>query len=87
MWRDDREWAELVRLLRARLVDVIKDTIDRGVASGEFRGDIDTGLAASGVFGMTATAALDWRVFAPTRPEHEVADAITDLTLTALRRS
>jgi TetR/AcrR family transcriptional regulator, cholesterol catabolism regulator len=84
VWRADRVWRDTLRVLRERYVAVFQDVLDGGVGTGTFRSDLDTGLAASALFGMTATAALDWLVFEPGRRIEDVCAAVTSLVLSAV---
>jgi AcrR family transcriptional regulator len=84
VWRADRVWRDTLRVLRERYVAVFQDVLDGGVGAGTFRSDLDTGLAASALFGMTATAALDWLVFEPGRRIEDVCAAVTSLVLSAV---
>jgi hypothetical protein len=63
MWRADRDWRDNLRTLREEYVAVFAGVLARGVAAGEFRADLDVQSTASTLFGMIATAALDWLVF------------------------
>jgi TetR/AcrR family transcriptional regulator, cholesterol catabolism regulator len=84
VWRSDRVWQETLGPLRERYVAVYHEVLDAGVASGAFGDHLDTGLAASALFGMVATAALDWLVFDPDRDARDVADAVEALALRAV---
>jgi len=81
LWRADRTWRDSLTMLRDRYVLVIREVLDAGVASGEFRADLDTPLAASAIFGTVATAALDWLVFDPDRDVESVASGVEGLVL------
>jgi len=85
MWREDRVWRETLVLLRRELMTVIRDVIVQGVASGEFRDDVDPDFGASALFGMTATVALDWLAFEPTKPLEEILGQITTVSFNAIR--
>ena len=85
MWREDRVWRETLLLHRREMVTVIRNVIEQGVASGVFRDDIDPEFGASALFGMTATAALDWLAFEPDKPLEDVLSQITKVTFNAVR--
>ena len=85
MWREDRVWRETLVLARRELFAVISDIIRQGVKSGEFRDDIDPEFGASALFGMTATVALDWLAFEPTKPLDAVLAQITKTAFNAIR--
>jgi AcrR family transcriptional regulator len=85
MWREDRVWRETLVLARQSLFAVISDVIRQGVASGEFRDDIDPEFGASALFGMTATVAMDWLAFKPDRPLETVLSQITKAAFNAIR--
>jgi AcrR family transcriptional regulator len=86
IWREDRLWHDALMLLRREIVGSIRDAITAGIAEGAFRDDLDADFAASALFGMTATSALDWLVFDPERPMDEVAAQILALSAHAVRR-
>ena len=50
-----------------------------------FRAGLDAQAAGSTVFGMVATAALDWLVFSPQKELAEVEPGLLDLVLGAVR--
>lgn len=85
MWREDRVWRETLVLARRELFAVISDVIRQGVASGEFRADIDPEFGASALFGMTATVALDWLAFEPGKPLETVLAQIAKTAFNAIR--
>jgi AcrR family transcriptional regulator len=84
MWRVDRDWRDSLRTLRERYVAVVAETIAEGVADGTFRHDLDPDGTASALFGMVATAALDWRVFNPGQTLDEVEAWVAPLALRAV---
>ena len=85
MWREDRVWRGTLVLLRAQLMTVIRDVIAAGVESGDFRDDVDPDFGASALFGMTATVALDWLAFEPSKPLENVLAQITKVAFNAIR--
>lgn len=85
MWREDRLWRQTLLQLRRELMNVMYDVITQGIASGVFRDDVDPSFGASALFGMTATVALDWLAFEPTKPLDEVLEQITRVALNAIR--
>jgi AcrR family transcriptional regulator len=85
MWREDRVWRNTLVLARRELFAVISGVIRQGIASGEFRDDVDPEFGASALFGMTATVALDWLAFEPARPLDDVLAQITKAAFNAIR--
>ena len=85
MWREDRLWRKTLVLLRQELLTVVRTVIAQGIESGDFRDDIDPDFGASALFGMTATVALDWLAFEPTKPLEEVLRQITKVAFNAIR--
>lgn len=83
LWQEDRVWRDSLMLLRERVVSVIRERIEHGIANGELRPDLDAGFAASSLFALTAVAALDWLALAPDKTLEEVADQIGRLTAIA----
>ena len=84
MWRVDRDWQKALRVLREQYVSVFAAVLARGVEAGAFRAGLDTQAAASTVFGMVATGALDWLVFAPERALSDVEPGLTAMVLGAV---
>ncbi|MDY0339978.1 MAG: TetR/AcrR family transcriptional regulator [Coriobacteriia bacterium] len=85
LWREDRVWRESLVMLRGRILAHIADAILDGRESGAFPADIDPDFAASALFGMTATTALDWLVFYPEQPVEHIAGQIAALAARAVR--
>lgn len=85
MWREDRVWRKTLVVARRALFTVICDVIRQGIASGEFRSDIEPEFGASALFGMTATVALDWLAFDPSKPLETVLAQITKAAFNAIR--
>lgn len=81
MWRRDRSWQHTVRLLREEYVTVIRDVLDAGVREGVFRADLDSEVGAWALFGMIATATLDWLAFNPTEPREHVTASLEAMAL------
>jgi len=84
MWRADRDWRDSLRLLREQYVEVFAGVLRRGMVDGGFRADLDAQTAASTIFGMIATAALDWRVFDPQAALDDVERRLLPLVLGAV---
>ncbi|MEV4670372.1 MULTISPECIES: TetR/AcrR family transcriptional regulator [Actinomadura] len=80
-WRAGGDWQHAARLIRERAIEVVADVLRDAVTAGDLRRDLDTGTAASAVFGMVLTVALDWRALQPARPLTDV-----QATLMALLR-
>ncbi|WP_141581455.1 TetR/AcrR family transcriptional regulator [Actinomadura sp. WMMA1423] len=80
-WRAGGDWQHAARLIRERAIGVVAGVLRDAVKAGDLRPDLDTGTAASAVFGMVLTVALDWRALQPGRPLTDV-----QATLTALLR-
>ncbi|MBC7266563.1 MAG: TetR/AcrR family transcriptional regulator [Coriobacteriia bacterium] len=85
LWREERAWRDSLVLLRKSILGYFRDAIAEGVAAGAFRADLDPDFAASALFGMTVTVALDWLVFYPERPLEFVAGQIDSLASAAVR--
>ncbi|SNR28884.1 TetR/AcrR family transcriptional regulator [Actinomadura mexicana] len=80
-WRAGGDWQHAARLIRERAIDVVAGVLREAVGTGDLRSDLDTGTAASAVFGMVLTVALDWRALQPGRSLDDV-----QATLLALLR-
>ena len=85
IWREDRVWRDTLLVARRELFAVISEVIRKGIASGEFRPDVEPEFGASALFGMTATVALDWLAFAPSRPLDDIQAQITKAAFNAVR--
>jgi AcrR family transcriptional regulator len=84
LWREDRVWRETLMIVREQMVTIIREQIERGIASGELRSDIDPRFAGGALFALTATAALDWLALDPERSIDEVVAQIRNLTAMAV---
>lgn len=84
LWREERVWHDTLFNLRHTIVNHFEHAISDGVAAGAFRPDIDAAFAASALFGMTVTSALDWLVFSPETPLDTVAEQIRRLASMAV---
>ncbi|MBB6170243.1 AcrR family transcriptional regulator [Nocardiopsis mwathae] len=71
-WRTRQSWYDTVRQIRSGAIGVISGLLEDLVAEGDLPGDLDIGVAASGLFGMVLTVALDWRTLQPERPVEEI---------------
>lgn len=80
LWRDESLWRSSLAKLHDRVLIVVRRELERGVARGEIRDDIDPRFASVALFGLVATAALEWVAFEPERPIEEVAQQILGLT-------
>lgn len=78
-WRSGGDWQHAARLIRERAVEVVAGVLRDAVSAGELRADLDVGTAASAVFGMVLTVALDWRTLQPDRPLTDVHATVMDL--------
>jgi AcrR family transcriptional regulator len=78
-WRSGGDWRHAARLIREQAIGVVADVLRAAVAAGELREDLDVGIAASAVFGMVITVALDWRTLQPDRPLDDVHATLMDL--------
>ena len=85
MWRADRDWRESLKTLREEYVEVFAGVLRGGVAEGAFRADLDVQASASTIFGMIATAALDWLAFDPRATLDDVERRLAPLVLGAVR--
>jgi hypothetical protein len=76
MWRTNREWQQTLRLLREQALDVIAETLQAGVDSGDFDATLDVRLASSALFGVGLVVAVDWLVFQPSRSIDDVEKSL-----------
>jgi AcrR family transcriptional regulator len=85
MWHADRDWRDSLRTLREEYVEVFAGVLRRGIAEGAFRADLDVQTTASTIFGMIATAALDWLAFDREAALDDVERRLTPLVMGAVR--
>ncbi|MQY07023.1 TetR/AcrR family transcriptional regulator [Actinomadura macrotermitis] len=78
-WRSGGDWQRAARLIRERAIAVLADVLRAAVDAGTLRADLDVATAASAVFGMVLTVALDWRALQPDRPMSDVHATLMDL--------
>lgn len=78
-WRSGGSWQHAARLIRERVIGVLAEVLRGAVAAGRLRADLDVDTAASAVFGMVLTVALDWRTLQPDRDVAEVQATLMDL--------
>ncbi|GII07779.1 TetR family transcriptional regulator [Planomonospora parontospora subsp. parontospora] len=77
MWRT--AWQDAVARLRRDVLGVYADVLRRAVAEGAVRGDLDVETAATAVFGMVLTVAIERRALHPDRPIERVHATLVDL--------
>ncbi|MBG0828164.1 TetR/AcrR family transcriptional regulator [Planomonospora sp. ID67723] len=77
MWH--AAWQEAVARLRADALGVYADVLRRAVAEGTVRDDLDVETAATAVFGMVLTVAIERRALHPDRPIERVHATLVDL--------
>ena len=85
MWHADRDWRDSLRTLREEYVEVFASVLRGGIAEGVFRADLDAQTTASTLFGMIATAALDWLAFDREAALDDVERRLTPLVMGAVR--
>ncbi|MEU8308898.1 TetR/AcrR family transcriptional regulator [Actinomadura sp. NPDC048955] len=78
-WRAGGDWQHAARLIRERAIGVVADVLREAVTTGDLRSDLDVGTAASAVFGMVLTVALDWRALQPGRSLDDVQTTLLAL--------
>lgn len=76
MWRTNRVWRQTLVLLREQAIEVIAETIQAGVDSGDLPGDLDVQVASSALFGVGLVVAVDWLVFQPERSIEDVQESL-----------
>ncbi|MFC9969618.1 TetR/AcrR family transcriptional regulator [Spirillospora sp. NPDC127200] len=78
-WRSGGDWQHAAGLIRERAIGVLAGVLREAVAAGGLRPDLDVELAASAVFGMVLTVALEWRTLQPERDRAEIQATLMDL--------
>ncbi|WP_449065541.1 TetR/AcrR family transcriptional regulator [Planomonospora algeriensis] len=77
MWRT--AWQDAVARLRQDVLGVYADVLRRAVAEGAVRDDLDVETAATAVFGMVLTVAIERKALHPDRPIERVHATLVDL--------
>jgi len=77
MWRT--AWQEAVARLRQSAFGVYADVLRRAAANGELRADLDVETAATAVFGMVLTVAIERRALYPDRPLERTHATLVEL--------
>ncbi|GAB3208669.1 TetR/AcrR family transcriptional regulator [Marinactinospora thermotolerans] len=84
-WRTNQVWYAAVRQIRSKAIGVISGLLEELAAEGELPAGLDVGVAASALFGMVLTVALDWRTLQPDRPLEEVHTTVARMVEGMLR--
>lgn len=77
MWRT--VWQQAVALLRQSVLGVYTSVLRRAAADGEIRADLDVETAATAVFGMVLTVAIERRALYPDRPLERTHATLVEL--------
>jgi AcrR family transcriptional regulator len=77
MWRT--AWQETVARLRQGALGVYANVLRRAAANGEVRADLDVETAATAVFGMVLTVAIERRALYPDRPLERTHATLAEL--------
>lgn len=77
MWRT--AWQEAVARLRQSALGVYANVLRRAAANGEVRADLDVETAATAVFGMVLTVAIERRALYPDRPLEQTHATLAEL--------
>ncbi|RSM79411.1 TetR/AcrR family transcriptional regulator [Kibdelosporangium aridum] len=76
LWRTPGQWHETLTLLRDDIVSIVKEHMQRLADGGRLPQGVQTGTAASALFGTLLVVALDWQVFQPQRTRDEVRESV-----------
>ncbi len=76
MWRTNREWQQTLIQLREQAIEVIAETVQAGVDSGDLPAGLDVRVASSALFGVGLVVAVDWVVFMPERSIEDVQESL-----------
>ncbi|GAA0366242.1 TetR/AcrR family transcriptional regulator [Microbispora corallina] len=77
MWR--AAWQEAVLRLRTSVLGVYERVLEEAVRAGELREGLDTATAATAVFGMVLTVAIERRALRPDHPLDDVHATLVEL--------
>ncbi|MEW2358065.1 TetR/AcrR family transcriptional regulator [Spirillospora sp. NPDC029432] len=73
------DWHHAAALIRERAIGAVAGVLRAAVGGGDLRPDLDVEMAATAVFGMVLTVALQWRTLQPERPAAEVHATLMEL--------
>ncbi|MEC3974157.1 TetR/AcrR family transcriptional regulator [Amycolatopsis sp. H20-H5] len=76
MWRTPGQWHETLTLLRAEIISIVREQLERLSEAGRLPEDVQPPTAAAGLFGTMLVVALDWQVFQPQRTRAEVRESV-----------
>ncbi|ALG12454.1 TetR/AcrR family transcriptional regulator [Kibdelosporangium phytohabitans] len=76
LWRTPGQWHETLTLLRDDIVSIVKEHMQRLADDGRLPAGVQTGTAASALFGTLLVVALDWQVFQRQRTRDEVRESV-----------
>jgi AcrR family transcriptional regulator len=86
LWRADSLWSEeAIRVMHEEIFAVIREVLEAGQTTGEFRAGLDAHMAAPVIFGMVATAALGRARLGERLPAEEFCPYLLDMTLGTVR--
>lgn len=84
MWREDREWQEVLDQSVSNIVRIFVIEIEKGQKLGVFRPDIEVGFTAQTIFTTFLAGALNYTVIHPDKDPVNLADALADFALAGL---
>jgi AcrR family transcriptional regulator len=76
MWRTPGQWHETLTLLRAEIISIVREQLQRLADAGRLPEGVQLPTAAAGLFGTMLVVALDWQVFQPQRTRAEVRESV-----------
>lgn len=84
MWREDREWREVLDQSVRNIVIIFSEQIEKGQRSGIFRTDLKVDFTAQTIFATFLAGALNYTVIHPDTDPVNLADSLADFALAGL---
>lgn len=84
MWREDREWREVLDHSISNIVKIFALEIEKGQELGIFRPDIKVDFTAQTIFATFLAGALNYTVIHPDTDPVELADSLAAFALAGL---
>lgn len=84
MWREDREWREVLDQSVRNIVVIFANEIIKGQKLGTFRADINVDFTAQTIFATFLAGALNYTVIHPDTDPVELADSLAAFALAGL---
>lgn len=79
IWRFHSKLKMHIKQIQDKYLKIIEQTIEEGIAAGEFDQALDVKAVTAAVFSLVSFAGLDWAIFHPQEPKSAITKAINHL--------